>query len=308
MTYACLVAHTRSRNACKTRADLLSAARRRFGTEGYDRTTIRAIAADVGVDAALVLRYFGSKQELFAAAADLNLDLPDLTGVAPGRLAGALLARFFAVWEDDETFLALLRASMTSESVAETLRQVFTAQVEPALSAVVPDHPRERAGLVGAFIIGLATTRYALAAPGLAAMDRDQITAWATPVVDQLLTGPAPPIPDSAAVRQLPRRRPKPRLVATDHIATVATLRLLTGDWTGRQVQAVHGPAELTWAEAAAALSTATGMPITAQQNTDDEQRALRDADMGEVTVEGIIGMSIGKREGFKPPNSRARC
>ena len=207
MTYAWVMARTRSRNACKTRADLLSAARRRFGTEGYDRTTIRAIAADVGVDAALVLRYFGSKQELFAAAADLNLDLPDLTAVAPGRLAGALLARFFAVWEDDETFLALLRASMTSESVAETLRQVFAAQVEPTLSAVVPDHPRERAGLVGAFIIGLATTRYALAAPGLAAMDRDQITAWATPVVDQLLTGPAPPVPDSAAVRQLPRRR-----------------------------------------------------------------------------------------------------
>jgi AcrR family transcriptional regulator len=209
MTYAWVVARTRSRNACKTRADLLSAARRRFGTEGYDRTTIRAIAADVGVDAALVLRYFGSKQELFAAAADLNLDLPDLTAVAPGRLAGALLARFFAVWEDDETFLALLRASMTSESVAETLRQVFAAQVEPTLSAVVPDHPRERAGLVGAFIIGLATTRYALAAPGLAAMDRDQITAWATPVVDQLLTGPAPPVPDSGAVRQLPRRRPE---------------------------------------------------------------------------------------------------
>ena len=209
MTYACVVARTRSRNAGKTRADLLSTARRRFGTEGYDRTTIRAIAADVGVDAALVLRYFGSKQELFAAAADLNLDLPDLTAVEPGRLAGALLARFFAVWEDDETFLALLRASMTSESVAETLRQVFAAQVEPTLSAVVPDHPRERAGLVGAFIIGLATTRYALASPGLAAMDRDEITAWATPVVDQLLTGPAPPVPDSAAVRQLPRRRPE---------------------------------------------------------------------------------------------------
>lgn len=212
MTYACVVARTRSRNACKTRADLLSAARRRFGTEGYDRTTIRAIAADVGVDAALVLRYFGSKQELFAAAADLNLELPDLTAVAPGRLAGALLARFFAVWEDDETFLALLRASMTSERVAETLRQVFAAQAEPTLSAVVPDHPRERAGLVGAFIIGLATTRYALAAPGLAAMDRDQIIAWATPVVDQLLTGPAPPVPDSAAVRQLSRRpRASPR-------------------------------------------------------------------------------------------------
>jgi AcrR family transcriptional regulator len=247
MTYAWVVARTRSRNACKTRADLLSAARRRFGTEGYDRTTIRAIAADVGVDAALVLRYFGSKQELFAAAADLNLDLPDLTALAPGRLAGALLARFFAVWEDDETFLALLRASMTSESVAETLRQVFAAQVEPTLSAVVPDHPRERAGLVGAFIIGLATTRYALAAPGLAAMDRDQITAWATPVVDQLLTGPAPPVPDSAAVRQLPRRRPsvsgplcsRPCLGQRRRIARQARCR---GPWPMPGALALGGP------------------------------------------------------------------
>jgi hypothetical protein len=51
---------------------------------------------------------------------------------------------------------------MTSESVAATLREVFAAEVVPAISAVVPDHPRERAGLVGAFIIGLATTRDAL--------------------------------------------------------------------------------------------------------------------------------------------------
>lgn len=85
-------------------------------------------------------------------------------------------------------------------------------------------------------------------------------------------------------------------------IATVATLRLLAGDWTGRQVQAVQGPADLTWTEAAAALSTATGVSIKAQRITDDEQRAaLRDAGMGEVAVEGIVGMSIGEREGFTP-------
>jgi AcrR family transcriptional regulator len=192
MTYAGAVAETRGRDAARTRADLLTAARRRFGSEGYDRTTIRAIAADVGVDAALVSRYFGGKQELFAAVADLDLGFPDLAAVAPDRLAGVLLARFFAVWEDDETFLALLRASMTSESVAEILRGVFAAQVAPALRTVVPDHPRERAGLVGAFIIGLAAARYALTVPGLTAMDREQLTAWAAPVIEQLLTGPAP--------------------------------------------------------------------------------------------------------------------
>jgi uncharacterized protein YbjT (DUF2867 family) len=90
-------------------------------------------------------------------------------------------------------------------------------------------------------------------------------------------------------------------------IATVAAARLLADDWTGRQVQAVHGPADLTWTEAAAALSTATGVPIKAQQITGDEQRAaLRDAGMSEVAVEGIVGMNIGKREGFIPEQPRS--
>jgi uncharacterized protein YbjT (DUF2867 family) len=90
-------------------------------------------------------------------------------------------------------------------------------------------------------------------------------------------------------------------------IAAVATGRLLAGDWTGRQVQAVHGPADLTWTEAAEALSTATGVSIKAQQVTGDEQRAaLRDAGMSEVAVEGIVGMSVGRRERFIPEQPRS--
>ena len=74
-----------------------------------------------------------------------------------------------------------------------------------------------------------------------------------------------------------------------------------------RHVQAVHGPADLTWTEAAAALSTATGLSIQPHRVTDDEQRAaLRDAGMSEVAVEGIVGMSIGKREGFTPEQPRS--
>lgn len=118
---------TRPRNASQTRADILSAARRRFGAEGYERTTLRAVAADVGVDAALVIRYFGSKQNLFAAAADFTIDLPDLSDVDPDEVAGILLPRFFAVWEEDETFLALLRAAMTSPVAADTTAGVRRA-------------------------------------------------------------------------------------------------------------------------------------------------------------------------------------
>src|SRR5882672_5074659 len=98
------MASPRTRNATQTRSDILTAARLRFGSDGYERTTLRAVAADVGVDPALVIRYFGSKQELFAAAVDFEIDLPDLSDVDPAEVAGILLPRFFAVWEENETF------------------------------------------------------------------------------------------------------------------------------------------------------------------------------------------------------------
>src|SRR5260370_39813602 len=139
---------SRPRNASQTRADILSAARRRFAEEGFERTTLRAVAADVGVDAALVIRYFGSKQDLFAAAADFAIELPDLSNVDPDEVADILLPRFFAVWED-ETFVALLRAAMTSQVAADTLRRVFAEQGAPQVVHATPGHPHPRAGLVG---------------------------------------------------------------------------------------------------------------------------------------------------------------
>jgi AcrR family transcriptional regulator len=186
------MASPRARNATQTRADILAAARLRFGSDGYERTTLRTVAADVGVDPALVIRYFGSKQDLFAAAAEFTLNLPDLTAVHPDDVADALLPSFFAVWEEDATFVALLRAAMTSPTAAATMRRIFATQVAPKLAAVTPDHPAQRAGLMGAFIIGLATTRYVLTNPGVADLGHDELIAWARPVILQLLVGPAP--------------------------------------------------------------------------------------------------------------------
>jgi AcrR family transcriptional regulator len=183
---------TRPRNASQTRADIVSAARSRFAAEGYERTTLRAVAADVGVDAALLIRYFGSKQDLFAAAADFSIDLPDLAGVDPEKIATILLPRFFAVWEEDETFLALLRAAMTSQVAADALRRVFAEQVAPKLITATPDHPVQRIGLMGAFVIGLAITRYVLLNPPIANLSREELSRWAAPVIRQLLVGPAP--------------------------------------------------------------------------------------------------------------------
>src|ERR1700761_6686367 len=81
----------RPRNASRSRADIATAARRRFGAEGYEGTTLRAVAPDVGVDPALVLLCFGSRQLLFAAAPDFAIDLRELSGVDPGDVATILI-------------------------------------------------------------------------------------------------------------------------------------------------------------------------------------------------------------------------
>lgn len=187
------MASGRARNATVTRDDILAAARRCFGADGYERTTMRAVAADVGVDPALVYRYFGSKQQLFAAAANLQLHFPDLSAVAASDLAEVILPVFFRVWEHNGTFLALLRAAMTSPAAAQALTDAFTTQVLPALAVVAPDHQRERAGLVGAVVIGLATTRLVLATPGISDLTQMEITQWLGPVLEQILTASLPP-------------------------------------------------------------------------------------------------------------------
>ena len=180
----------RPRNATATQADILAAARVRFGKDGYERTTLRSIAADVGVDPALVIRYFGDKEGLFAAAIDFSVDLPDLTGVRPGELGELLLPQFFAVWNTDSAFLPLLRSAATSPAAAAKMREIFTTQVAPALAAVTPDHPTERAALLGSFIIGLATSIYILETPEMTGLDRAELTRWAAPVFRLILTSP----------------------------------------------------------------------------------------------------------------------
>src|SRR5262249_29725200 len=152
---------------------ILEAARRRFATDGYERTTLRTIAADVGVDAALVSRYFGSKQDLFATATEFQINLPDLSDAEPDDIADMLLPRYFAVWEDDHTFLALLRAAGTSEIAAETINETLASNVAPALRTATPDHDQQRIALLDAFVIGLAMTRSVLANPAITELSRE---------------------------------------------------------------------------------------------------------------------------------------
>jgi uncharacterized protein YbjT (DUF2867 family) len=94
--------------------------------------------------------------------------------------------------------------------------------------------------------------------------------------------------------------------VAPRDIAEVATGLLLRTDWSGRRVQAVHGPEDLSWNEAMAVVSAAVGREIRAEQIADDEMRAqLASFGMGPAQVESIVRMAIGLRDGYQPEQPR---
>ena len=89
-------------------------------------------------------------------------------------------------------------------------------------------------------------------------------------------------------------------------IGDVAAARLLSTEWSGRTVQAVHGPEDLSYAQVAEIVGSVTGRPLRAEQIPDDAMRAaLRGAGLPDATVESILGMSIGLREGFTPEDER---
>jgi hypothetical protein len=98
------------------------------------------------------------------------------------------MPRFFDVWENDSTFLALLRAAATNSVAAQTMLDVFAQQVAPALATITPDRHGERAALVGSQILGLAFSRYVLRVPPLAAMTHDRVVEWVGPTITRYLT------------------------------------------------------------------------------------------------------------------------
>lgn len=172
-----------------TRASILTAARERFAADGFERATIRAIAADAGIDPSMVMRYYGSKDKLFAAAADFDLRLPDLDGVPRDELGTVLIGHFLDRWEHDETLMALLRAAVTNEIAAARMREIFAAQLGPTVMKITngsPDAPR-RAGLIATQTLGFALCRYVLRLPPIVAMDRDEAITWLAPTIQRYL-------------------------------------------------------------------------------------------------------------------------
>ncbi|MEU8027622.1 TetR family transcriptional regulator [Streptomyces sp. NPDC049099] len=181
----------RERKGERTRRRITEAARRKFAEVGYERATIRAIAAEADVDKSSVIQYFGTKQELFREAVSWHMPIEELTVADdPARTVDNYLRAMMSSWaaDQDSPMAVLLRASMTSEEAAELLRHHVTAEVVDRVTEAVdaPD-ARLRAALSGAMMFGIATQRYLLRMPDLAAADLEDVLRIAAPLFRSLI-------------------------------------------------------------------------------------------------------------------------
>lgn len=155
-----------ARDADTTRQKLIRAARQHFAEHGYECTTVRAVAAEAGVNPALINRYFGGKEQLFAEAVSIDLAFPDLQGVSREVMGEELVRHFFRRWEGDlagDLLRVLIRSAATNAEAAKRIRTIFAEQIIPLVESLAgPEHARERAGLIATQMLGLAYSRYVL--------------------------------------------------------------------------------------------------------------------------------------------------
>ena len=175
------------RSSEETKAVILAAARERFGTSGFQAATIRAIAADAKVDPAMVMRYYGSKDKLFAAAAEFDLAFPDFAGTDPRQVGRSLVRHFLERWED-EALVILLRSSATNAEAAQRMQEIFGTQLQPLVASLVPaSEAGVRAGLIATQILGMALCRFVLRLPPVVSMTRDEVVEWLGPTIQRYL-------------------------------------------------------------------------------------------------------------------------
>jgi AcrR family transcriptional regulator len=183
--------------ATGTREAILAAAGRRFAEHGYDRASLRGIAADAGVDQKLIAHYFGSKQQLFVAAIGLPLDPGE---IVPAVLAGgrrSLRARLVEVLvtlleqpDVRERLTGVVRGAASSPEMARTMREFLTRAVfAPVAASLESDQPLLRANLVGSQVVGLLMARYVVAVEPLASLPAREVAEAVAPTLERYLVG-----------------------------------------------------------------------------------------------------------------------
>ena len=186
---------------------ILTAAGELFAELGFERTTMRAVAARADVDPALIHHYFGNKQGLLAAALVLPVDPAALLAGLdedPEHAGEAVVRRVLGFWESDpgtrRLLLGLLRVGLSHEYAAGVLRDLLGRTILTAVGRVVADdHQSLRAALVGTQMGGLLLGRYVLGIPGVRDATPEELAVAVGPVVQHYLTGSVGGLAQAAA-------------------------------------------------------------------------------------------------------------
>ncbi|MFE3583500.1 TetR/AcrR family transcriptional regulator [Streptomyces vinaceus] len=189
--------HDEAEEGPGTQERIRLAAREVFAERGYDKTSVRGIAKVAGVDPALVHHYFGSKDDLFAAAIEVTMEpalvVPAIVGEGPEGIGERLARYFLGIWENPVTrapMLAVVRSALTHEAAAAVLRRLVLRRVLERVAADldVPD-PTFRAELAASHMIGIALLRYVVQVEPLASADPEDIVTLVAPTLQRYLTG-----------------------------------------------------------------------------------------------------------------------
>jgi len=186
----------RWRSGAESKQRILDAARTQFVQHGYAGTTVRAVAAEAGVDPAMVFYFFGTKQELFGAAVDLSAAVPPaIESIFSGGLdgIGERLVRTLVSNLDnsDRSPLAILtRWTPTPNESEALLREFIDREITTRLADLIgtPD-AAVRAGMVNVQILGLAVARYIVRLEPIASAHVDDLAARFGPIIEQCLKG-----------------------------------------------------------------------------------------------------------------------
>ena len=177
----------------RTEAAILDAARKQFAETGFERTTIRAVASEAGIDPALVMQYYGSKEGLFAAAARWSDDHQTVLKASREDVPAAALADLIGKFEDGdrEAAVAVMRNCLTHPEAARIMRdEVMCERAAGVARAIGGDDAELRAGLIGACMIGLGLARYVFEIPGVADASREDVLRLMEPALRALVDPP----------------------------------------------------------------------------------------------------------------------
>lgn len=174
-----------------TRDRILAAAREIFAREGYEGATIRGIAEAASINPSMVMRYYGSKEALFAQVAQLDFQGGYLAAVPRAELGEALVRHVLGRWEDPEVgpaMAAMTRASFTHGPAQERTAELFGRELGRLFTALgIAERSPHTGPLIATQMLGLGICRYVLKLPGAVGLPRDIIVARVGRVVQSYI-------------------------------------------------------------------------------------------------------------------------